>query len=589
MGRDVSWVRIPRPPPGEDPHERRAPAPPANRHRPRHRPPRSAAAAPGGPHAPRRHGDGRRGAPRQRLLRHHHRRLGPEQVGPGQHRGHQRRHRADHGGRRRARRRLQRAARRIRHPPGPGRRLRQDRRRAQRRQHGAARLGRPLARPPSSASRATWSCPSPRASAPTARARHPPCPPQPLNTALSDGGLPCVAKTVAQFTGLDIPYAALIEFNGVIEMSNAVGGVPVCLASPLKDKRTDLDLPAGVTPLQGKQALQFLRTRHAVGDGSDLARISNQQVFLSALVRTMKQSSTLSDPTRVYGLAKAAVDNMQRSTSLDYQTMASMALALKDIPLDQVRFLQYPGTTNGTGVYAGKVQPLKTDGDQLMQLLKADAPFEVKAGNTGLGAVAEKPAGSTPLPRPPPARRPARRADPLRPRRRRPCSRRPSRAPTRARSRARRRSRGELFPLPDPGRTPFEGIPLDLPLLMASRRAGRERGRVIRRALGATRGQVLRLVMASSVLVRGGMGPGGLRAHRRGEFVDPRMAGGEGRARDSAPRMSGRSRPPQEGDGSSPHTLCSGDPSISFSFRPESSAGRESRSRPRGLATSSRA
>ncbi|WP_445443225.1 LCP family protein [Clavibacter sp. km1a] len=223
---------------------------------------------------------------------------------------------------------------------------------------------------------------------------------QPLNTALSDGGLPCVAKTVAQFTGLDIPYAALIEFNGVIEMSNAVGGVPVCLASPLKDKRTDLDLPAGVTPLQGKQALQFLRTRHAVGDGSDLARISNQQVFLSALVRTMKQSSTLSDPTRVYGLAKAAVDNMQRSTSLDYQTMASMALALKDIPLDQVRFLQYPGTTNGTGVYAGKVQPLKTDGDQVMQLLKADAPFEVKAGNTGLGAVAEKPSqpAATPAP-----------------------------------------------------------------------------------------------------------------------------------------------------------------------------------------------
>jgi LCP family protein required for cell wall assembly len=220
----------------------------------------------------------------------------------------------------------------------------------------------------------------------------------PLNSALSDGGLPCVAKTVAQFTGLDIPYAALIEFNGVIEMSNAVGGVPVCLASPLKDKRTDLDLPAGVNPLQGKEALQFLRTRHAVGDQSDLARISNQQVFLSALVRTMKQSSTLSDPTRVYGLAKAAVDNMQRSTSLDYQTMASMALALKDIPLEQVHFVQYPGTTSGTGVYANKVQPLKEDGDQLMELLRTDAPFQVKAGNTGLGAVAEQPSGSTPAP-----------------------------------------------------------------------------------------------------------------------------------------------------------------------------------------------
>jgi LCP family protein required for cell wall assembly len=213
---------------------------------------------------------------------------------------------------------------------------------------------------------------------------------QPLNTALSDGGLPCVAKTVAQFTGLDIPYAALIEFDGVIEMSNAVG--------PIVDKHTDLNLAAGPHTLQGKEALQFLRTRHGVGDGSDLGRISNQQVFLSALVRTMKQSSTLSDPTRVYGLAKAAVDNMQRSTSLDYQTMASMALALKDIPLDQVRFLQYPGTTAGTGVYSGKVQPLKADGDQLMQLLRTDATFEVKAGNTGLGAVAEQPAAPTPTP-----------------------------------------------------------------------------------------------------------------------------------------------------------------------------------------------
>ncbi|MBF4617805.1 LCP family protein [Clavibacter sp. VKM Ac-2873] len=222
----------------------------------------------------------------------------------------------------------------------------------------------------------------------------------PLNTALSDGGLPCVAKTVAQFTGLDIPYAALIEFNGVIGMSNAVGGVPVCLTSPLKDKRTDLDLPAGENVLQGKEALQFLRTRHVLGDGSDLARISNQQSFLSSLVRTMKQSSTLSDPTRVYGIAKAAVDNMQRSTSLDYQTMASMALALKDIPLDQVHFVQYPGTTAGTGVYAGKVQPLKTDGDQLMELLKADTPFQVKAGNTGLGAVDEQPAASSPTPSP---------------------------------------------------------------------------------------------------------------------------------------------------------------------------------------------
>ncbi|KQM60985.1 LCP family protein [Agreia sp. Leaf210] len=210
---------------------------------------------------------------------------------------------------------------------------------------------------------------------------------QPINVTLLYGGLPCTVLTVEKLTGLEIPFAAEVQFNGVIEMSNAVGGVPVCVASPIDDEWTNTHLPAGTHQLQGVDALQYLRSRHGVGDGGDLGRISSQQVFLSSLVRTIKSSDTLTDVTKLYGLAKAAASNMQISTSLSSpDTMVSIALALKDIPLEDIGFYAYPGSTGGSGVYAGKVQPNAADAEAMFAAIRADQPIVAEAGNTGVGA-----------------------------------------------------------------------------------------------------------------------------------------------------------------------------------------------------------
>ena len=93
---------------------------------------------------------------------------------------------------------------------------------------------------------------------------------QPLDSAYMDAGLNCVARTVTQLTGQDIEFAAAVTFGGVIEITNSIGGVDVCLATPIKDEHTGLDLQAGTHTVKGLEALQFLRTRHGVGDGSDL-------------------------------------------------------------------------------------------------------------------------------------------------------------------------------------------------------------------------------------------------------------------------------------------------------------------------------
>ena len=220
----------------------------------------------------------------------------------------------------------------------------------------------------------------------------------PINAALSDGGLACVVLTVEELTGLSIPYAAVVQFGGVIGLADALGGVDVCVAEEITDDYTQTYLPAGNHTLSGMAALQFLRTRHGVGDGSDLSRISNQQVFLSALVRKLKSEGTLTNPVTLYNLAKAAVSNLTLSDSLNnVDTMVSIAMALRGIPLDRIVFVQYPGATGGEGIYLGKVQPKVAAAEELFAAILADQPIAL-GGETGAGSIKSGQIATDPVP-----------------------------------------------------------------------------------------------------------------------------------------------------------------------------------------------
>ncbi len=229
-----------------------------------------------------------------------------------------------------------------------------------------------------------------------------------INTALQTGGgsqkagLACAVKTVENLTGLTIPFAAEITFDGVIEMSNAIGGVPVCVAQDIEDDHTELYLSAGTHELQGMDALKFLRTRYGVGNGSDITRISSQQVFLSSLVRKVKSSSTLTDVSKLYGLAGAAVRNMTFSESLNsVDTMVQIAKALAPIDLDKIVFVQYPTyfASDGAGLY-----PNEESADALMTAILNDQAITLTPPNPdqATGSVAA-PGTETPAPAETPA------------------------------------------------------------------------------------------------------------------------------------------------------------------------------------------
>ncbi|MDQ0577741.1 LCP family protein [Agromyces albus] len=216
-----------------------------------------------------------------------------------------------------------------------------------------------------------------------------------MNSVLSYGGMPCVLKTVEELTGLVIPFAGIVQFMGVAGLSEAVGGVDVCVAEKIEDEYTGTFLDPGIHTLKGVDALQFLRTRHGVGDGSDLARISNQQVFLSSLARTLQSSGTLSDPGKLYSIAKAALANMQLSDSLmDPTRMISIAKALKDTDLNKIAFIQYPTAyVNGGGAVA------PTDSAELVNAaLQNDLPvtFDPAAADSDFASVGDPNAVAAP-------------------------------------------------------------------------------------------------------------------------------------------------------------------------------------------------
>jgi LCP family protein required for cell wall assembly len=213
---------------------------------------------------------------------------------------------------------------------------------------------------------------------------------------LSYGGIACTILTVQELTGLHIDFAGLITFQGVIQMSTAVGGVPVCLAEGISDPYSGFNYPAGTHVLSGWDALAFLRSRHAVGDGSDLTRISSQQVFLSSLVRTLKSEDTLNDIPKLYSIAQAAISNMELSSNFaNPDTLISIARALSSLELSQVTFVQYPGTTGAPGIYQGKVKPNTGLAKQVFDMILADQPFRIEAG-TDRGSDLDP--NATPLP-----------------------------------------------------------------------------------------------------------------------------------------------------------------------------------------------
>lgn len=144
--------------------------------------------------------------------------------------------------------------------------------------------------------------------------------------------------TVEQLTGLTINHYAAVNLVGFYNISNAVGGVQVCLNRASRDSYSGANFSAGVQTIQGVQALAFVRQRHDLPNG-DLDRIKRQQVFMAAMARTVLSGRMLANPTKLSGL----IDSVQKSISLDQDwNILGFAQQLQGISGGAIQFRTIP-------------------------------------------------------------------------------------------------------------------------------------------------------------------------------------------------------------------------------------------------------
>ncbi|MFD7706970.1 LCP family protein [Streptomyces sp. NPDC059785] len=138
-----------------------------------------------------------------------------------------------------------------------------------------------------------------------------------FNSAYSVGGPVCAVKTVESLTDVRMDHYIEIDFAGFADLVDALGGVTVTTDEDIDDDSSHLKLAAGTHHLDGTQALALARTRHGIGDGSDLGRIGLQQTLVKALLDQISASDLLTDPAKLYEVADAVTGSLTTDTGLD--------------------------------------------------------------------------------------------------------------------------------------------------------------------------------------------------------------------------------------------------------------------------------
>ncbi|MGW2656087.1 LCP family glycopolymer transferase [Streptomyces sp. NPDC001478] len=196
-----------------------------------------------------------------------------------------------------------------------------------------------------------------------------------FNRSLGEAGRDpgCTMDTVKALTGLQVDHFMMVDFNAVKTLSTAVGGVKICLAHPVKDKDSKLDLPAGESTVEGEEALAFVRTRHAYTNGSDLDRIKGQQQFLASMIREMKSSDTLTSPTKLYKLADAATKALTVDSAINsVPKLTTLAKELTKIDTKNITFVTMPVIDNPDEPKPVTVVAHPTQAEQLFSMMRDD-------------------------------------------------------------------------------------------------------------------------------------------------------------------------------------------------------------------------
>lgn len=163
----------------------------------------------------------------------------------------------------------------------------------------------------------------------------------PEKQAEADGtraGRKALIDSVADLTGITVDHYAEVGLLGFALLTDAVGGVQVCLKNAVNEPYSGARFRAGRQTLDGPKALSFVRQRHDLPRG-DLDRITRQQVYMASLAQKILSTQTLADPSKLQELQNA----VSRSVVIDDGwDVIQFAESLKDMTGGNVKFTTIP-------------------------------------------------------------------------------------------------------------------------------------------------------------------------------------------------------------------------------------------------------
>ncbi len=218
------------------------------------------------------------------------------------------------------------------------------------------------------------------------------------NEAFSVGGPACTIQQFEQLSGVRLDHFVVVDFEGFRGMVDAIGGVEVCIPEDIVDPAHGINIPAGTRKLEGQTALNYVRERYVIGNGSDIGRMKRQQAFIASMAHQVVTAGTLARPDRLVGFLEAATKSLTLDDGLgNIGKIAKLGISFKGIGLDRVQFLTIPNTVDPNDPNHLVWTP---DAKQVWQKIANDEPLTarlssdvISAGNVPGGS--QSPSGSS--------------------------------------------------------------------------------------------------------------------------------------------------------------------------------------------------
>jgi LCP family protein required for cell wall assembly len=191
-----------------------------------------------------------------------------------------------------------------------------------------------------------------------------------INASYAFGGPTLLIQTVEQLTQVRIDHYVAIDFDGIIQVTDDLGGVDVVVAEATENG--EYTFPAGLNHLNGEQARWYLGQRYGL-PGGDFDRVKRQQQYLRAMFGKLFSADTFTNPGRLDAAMLAVTSAVSVDDSLGNSELVSLAYSLRGVTPDSVEFFTAPVLGTGMEGPASVVYLDDVTGERMWAYLRTDS------------------------------------------------------------------------------------------------------------------------------------------------------------------------------------------------------------------------